>query len=172
MKKSLLTVGSALLIPAILAGSLLFFVATCSVHAHASSSPSCALTGGTIAATCDGQDPVAQGCATSATNASVQPAFTGDTLIGEVDLRYSNTCKSYWVRTIAYANTQGLVSNVEANTTYASASVVPENHDNTVRSADGSLSSYTNMTYQQVPQHASGVFDFSDTTPSITISLN
>lgn len=74
--------------------------------AHAAvSGPTCATTKGTQQNLCEQQDPTEQGCANDAQSLEVETVYTKqNVLIGEVDLRHSATCKSYWVRTIAYAN--------------------------------------------------------------------
>jgi hypothetical protein len=74
--------------------------------AHAiASGPTCASTKGTQQNLCEQQDPTEQGCANDAQSLEVETVYTNqNTLIGEVDLRHSATCKSYWVRTIAYTN--------------------------------------------------------------------
>ena len=66
----------------------------------ASGITTCASTNGTQPNLCAQQDPVAQGCTTDAQTKENIPAYNQDTLMGEVDLRYSPTCNTYWVRTI------------------------------------------------------------------------
>jgi hypothetical protein len=55
---------------------------------------------------CDGQDPVATGCANSAvTVASVNIwNWNQSVLLGRVDMRWSNSCHTNWARTVSYVN--------------------------------------------------------------------
>lgn len=65
----------------------------------------CASTQGTQQALCNQQNPLEQGCVQDAQTAEKVSVFDlQNTLIGEVDLRHSQACQAYWVRTIAYAN--------------------------------------------------------------------
>ena len=73
--------------------------------AHAMTrSSTCATTKGTQQNLCEGQSPEAQGCLQDAQTVEMQSVYVQNTLIGEVNLRHSVTCDTYWVRTIAYAN--------------------------------------------------------------------
>src|SRR5579859_7790610 len=84
-------------------------------HAHQGASQTCTSTHGTIAALCEGQFPILEHCADDAESVRILPAYVQGVLIGEVDLRHSSTCHTYWLRTMAYGGTNGLVLDVEAN---------------------------------------------------------
>jgi hypothetical protein len=65
----------------------------------------CASTQGTQPNLCNQQNPAMQGCTQDAQTLEGVSVFTPqNALIGEVDLMHSTTCKTMWVRTIAYAN--------------------------------------------------------------------
>jgi hypothetical protein len=78
-------------------------------------------------------------------------------VIGEIDLRHSPTCGTYWVRTIAYPFAVGSpVLLVEANISFTdqSSDDVPDN----IIWFDGTKTAWTPMTVTR-PKVASGTFD-------------
>jgi hypothetical protein len=83
--------------------------------AHAMTrSSTCATTKGTQQDLCEGQNPGTQGCLQDAQTTEMQSVYVQNTLIGEVDLRHSVTCDTYWVRTIAYANVMPQIQSLSA----------------------------------------------------------
>jgi hypothetical protein len=53
----------------------------------------------------DGQDPVSSGCSNSAVTVATAPIKAGDgTVLGRVDLRWSNACHTNWARTVSYGS--------------------------------------------------------------------
>ncbi len=80
--------------------------------------PTCQSTQGTQPALCEHQNPQAEGCTTDAQSNEVQDVFSQGILIGEVDARYSFTCKSFWTRTIAYASAEGSLQTIHARVTF------------------------------------------------------
>src|SRR5262249_5854543 len=74
-----------------------------SSFAHAMTlQPTCASTQGTQQNLCNQQNPLTQGCVQDAQTLEAVSVFdTHNSLIGEVQLRHSQTCKTLWVRTIA-----------------------------------------------------------------------
>lgn len=168
MKRHFITIGS-LLIPFLLAGVFLLIALTPIHRAFAAmNADTCASTHGTIMADCEKQFATVQNCADDAKSVKILPAYRQGVLVGEVDLRHSDTCNSYWTRTMAYGNSIGQIIDVEANNTFNDG--MQDNENNANRGVDGSLLTFTAMTYKNVPQTASGVFDFSDGT-SMTITL-
>jgi hypothetical protein len=168
MKRYIYTIGS---IVAILAVAILLAVVVpgrINRAFAASTQQTCANTNGTIMAVCEQQFPTVQNCVADAKSVRILPAYNKGVLVGEVDLRHSDACNSYWVRTMAYGSTKGLIINVEANNTFTNG--MQDNEDNMNRGDDGSLLTFTAMTYKNAPQIASGVFDLTDNT-SITVTL-
>jgi Protein of unknown function (DUF2690) len=117
IRKNNRVLRTLLLLAVPLATTLVLLISTVGLHspgfsplsfAHATMlQATCASTQGTQANLCNQQNPVTQGCVQDAQLTERVSVFTAqNTLIGEVDLRHSNRCKAYWVRTIAYANTQ------------------------------------------------------------------
>ena len=74
----------------------------------------CANTQGAQQNLCEGQSPVTQGCIQDAQTIEHQSVYFQNTLIGEVNIRHSDTCDTYWIRTIAYANVTPQVQSVSA----------------------------------------------------------
>ncbi|TDU04994.1 uncharacterized protein DUF2690 [Streptomyces sp. 846.5] len=65
-----------------------------------------AASGPAQAATYDGQDPIATGCASSAITAESTPIYRGDlTQVGTIQLRYSTSCRTAWARIITPLST-------------------------------------------------------------------
>lgn len=57
------------------------------------------VTGGRAsAATYDGQDPTASGCANSASTVRSAPLTNGKSTAGMIELRYSSQCRTVWAR--------------------------------------------------------------------------
>ena len=93
-----------------------------SAHAMTNvSSPTCATTKGKNPQLCEHQDPIIQGCTTDAQTLEIEDALYQGEQIGEVDLRHSTNCGTYWVRTIAYQNTIGNVQAIHATVTFQNA---------------------------------------------------
>ncbi|MFC8508832.1 DUF2690 domain-containing protein [Streptomyces sp. NPDC057411] len=55
-------------------------------------------TGSASAAAYDGQDPVSSGCSASAITAASTALYANGARVGTVDLRYSTSCRTTWVR--------------------------------------------------------------------------
>lgn len=168
MKRRFISIG-LLLVPVLLAMAFLL-LAPVQIHRAfaAMHVQTCASTYGTIMADCEKQFPILQNCVDDAKSVEILPAYHQEVLVGEVDLRHSDTCNSYWVRTMAYGSTIGQIIDVEANNTFNDGTQDNENNSN--RGVDGSLLTFTGMTYNNVPQFGSGVFDFADGN-SMTITL-
>ena len=108
--------------------TLILLVAVTALHvpgfslfslAHAMTrSSTCATTKGTQQNLCEGQSPEAQGCLQDAQTVELQSVYVQNTLIGEVNLRHSVTCDTYWVRTIAYANVTPHVQSLSGTITF------------------------------------------------------
>ena len=93
-----------------------------SAHAMANvSSPTCATTKGKNPQLCEHQDPITQGCTTDTQTLEIEDALYQGEQIGEVDLRHSTSCGTYWVRTIAYQNTVGNIQAIHATVTFQNA---------------------------------------------------
>ena len=86
--------------------------------AHAATvNSSCATTKGAQPALCERQDPIEQGCATDAQTLDLQTVFQDHLQtkpLGEVELRHSPTCKTYWIRTTAFVTTTGIFKAIHA----------------------------------------------------------
>ncbi|MFJ9908892.1 DUF2690 domain-containing protein [Streptomyces sp. NPDC101152] len=68
-----------------------------------------ALSGTARAATYDGQDPIAGGCASSAITAESAPIYRGDgAQVGTIQLRYSTSCRTVWARILSPAFSSGV----------------------------------------------------------------
>lgn len=132
--------------------------------------PTCASTQGTQPNLCNKQNPIAQGCTQDVQMLEVVSVFTKQNmLIGEVDLRYSNTCKSYWIRTIAYANAPQ-VRAVDAIISFDDGQV--QDHQNNNAQPGQRLIVFTDMIQPtMLPKIASGVFHLYRQTQPITIPL-
>jgi hypothetical protein len=144
---------------------------TSAAHAETLSS-SCATTKGTQKALCEHQDPAQQGCVTDAETLDLQTVFQDGQQskpLAEVELRYSPTCKTYWVRTTAFVTTKGVFKDVHAMLVF---------HDRTTEDivgknpAPNTLTPYvtwTDMTVAPILPHAgSGRFDlFNHSQPDI-----
>jgi Protein of unknown function (DUF2690) len=98
---------------------------------------------------CEGQDPIQQHCVADAQTVTSVNAIWRGQVIGRVDSRFSPHCKSYWVRIIAYANSQGVVTQVTAHNAI---DATVDMFSNSTRAADGSLSAYTNMDFTVPPR--------------------
>ncbi|BCL79591.1 DUF2690 domain-containing protein [Ktedonobacteria bacterium brp13] len=140
--------------------------------AHAASSTTtCAATKGTQQALCEHQDPVAQGCVIDTEILDLQTVVRENKPIGEVDLRYSPTCKTYWLRTQAFVTTQGVFKAIHAILLF---------HNHTQEDIVGTptvnpLRAYvvwTDMTVAPILPHAgSAQFDLFSQSQPITVPL-
>jgi hypothetical protein len=140
--------------------------------AHAQQNQStCAATNGTQTNLCDQQDPAGQGCAQDAQTLERVPAYNQGTLIGEVDLRHSNVCNTYWVRTIAYASAIPPVNAIDASITFTNGSV-SDSGQIELQSGQPAIV-YTEMSYKHfsISSNQYGVFHLAGTAPPITVSL-
>jgi hypothetical protein len=92
-----------------------------------------------------------------------------NTLIGEVDLRHSNVCKSYWVRTIAYATTSQ-VQAVDAVFSFNDGQV--QDHQTTSVQPGQRLIAFTDMSQPtMLAKTVAGVFHLRGQTQPMTIPL-
>jgi hypothetical protein len=142
--------------------------------AHAATVSSCATTKGTQPARCEHQDPIVQGCVTDAETLDLHTVFQDSQHtkpLGEVELRYSPTCKTYWVRTTAFAITKGVFHAIHARLLF---------HNQTQEDIVGTpivstLTPYvawTDMTVAPIPPHVgSGSFDLVGRSHPITVVL-
>jgi Protein of unknown function (DUF2690) len=143
--------------------------------AHAATVNSCATTKGTQPALCERQDPIVQGCVTDAQTLDLQTVFQ-DRLqtkpLGEVELRYSPTCKTYWIRTTAFVTTTGIFKAIHAILVFhnhikediVGTSIVPSTITPYV--------AWTDMTVApMLPRAGSGSFDLFGQSKPITIAL-
>ena len=90
---------------------------TTAVHAAPLSAPTCATTKGTQKSLCEHQDPIVQGCVIDAETLNLQTVSQGNQQtkpLGEVELRYSPKCKTYWVRTTAFITAKGIFKTIHA----------------------------------------------------------
>lgn len=63
-------------------------------------------TGTASAATYDGQDPIASGCASNTDTVASAPIYRTDgTQVGTMELRYSVPCGTVWARVVSYYST-------------------------------------------------------------------
>ena len=93
-RKRLILCG--LLIISILTGTIVMVGHLRPFHASAATTITCAQTPNQQ--NCDGQDPIAQGCVADAQIAADLPITFIDATVGEVQLRFSPACQSYWGR--------------------------------------------------------------------------
>jgi hypothetical protein len=63
----------------------------------------------------DGQDPIASGCASTASTPRSVPIRANGTVVGRVDLRYSSGCRTVWGRVLAYYTPYQAVAYVYRN---------------------------------------------------------
>lgn len=133
-------------------------------------SSTCQSTKGTQSVLCEHQDPQAQGCTADAQSIEVQDVFSRGMLIGEVDLRYSFTCKSFWTRTIAYARAEGIIQAVHARVTFNNATTEDRPASPNFLVARAPVISFTDMTVGHF-SGGSGVFDLLGQSQPLTIAL-
>jgi hypothetical protein len=129
----------------------------------------CASTQGTQQTLCNQQNPIEQGCTQDAQTVEKVSVFDPqNTLIGEVDLRHSQTCQAYWVRTIAYAN----ASHVQAVDAIISLNngTIQDRQNSTVPSGQ-SLVVFTDMVQPTMAFKIAGAFHLRGQTHPLTISL-
>ena len=161
----------------LLIGTTAFHLSSFSLlsFAHAMMLPStCANTQGAQQNLCEGQSPTAQGCIQDAQTVELQSVYFQNTLIGEVDLRHSITCNTYWVRTIGYANATPQIQSVDATI-----SLNGKVHESTESSSPHGqrMIAVTNMLFWPLTQKLraapsfSGVYRLGGQNPPITIPL-
>jgi hypothetical protein len=132
--------------------------------------PTCASTLGTDPNLCNQQSPFAQGCTQDAQTIEAVAVFdTNNTLIGEVHLDHSQTCKTFWVSTIANAN----VSQVQAvDATISLNNGQVQDRQNTNVQSGQALVAMTDMVQPTMaPKTLAGVFHLSGQTQPMTIPL-
>jgi hypothetical protein len=132
--------------------------------------PTCTSTQGAQQNLCNRQNPVVQGCTQDAQTLEEVSVFdTNNTLIGEVQLRHSQTCKALWVRTIANANASQ-VQAVDATISLNDGQV--QDHQNTNAQPGQRLVVITDMIQPtMVPKTVAGVFHLGGQTQPMTIPL-
>jgi hypothetical protein len=138
--------------------------------AHSMTLQTCSNTQGTQQNLCKQQNPVTQGCTQDAQTLEEVSAFNEqNTLIGEVDFRHSQICKTYWVRTIAYANAPQ-VQAIDATVTFNDGKV--QDHKNSNVQPGQSMVVFTDMLLSTPsPKTLAGVFHLSGQTQPMTILL-
>lgn len=142
--------------------------------AHAATVSSCARTKGTQPGLCEHQDPIVQGCVTDAETLDLQTVFQDSQQtkpLGEVELRYSPTCKTYWIRTTAFATTKGVFKAIHAIVVF---------HNQTKEDIVGTpivstitpYVAWTDMTVAPIPPHVgSGSFELFSRSQPIIVAL-
>lgn len=129
----------------------------------------CASTQGTQQTLCNQQNPIEQGCTQDAHTVEKVSVFnTQNALIGEVDLRHSQVCKAYWVRTIAYANASQ-VQAIDAILSFNNGNV--QDHRNSNVQSGQRLIVFTDMVQPTIIPKIAGVFHLRGQTQPLTISL-
>jgi hypothetical protein len=149
----------ALGIAAILSALLGLYCLGSSPAAHADST--CIGGSENIPISCDEQDPIQQQCVNDAQTPQTIPAMYQGTLIGEVDMRFSPTCQTYWIRTIAYSSALDMVYRVEAQICCFLDQTQQNDVGNHIWPEDGSRTVWTQMTTTK-PRFASGIFDLAN----------
>jgi hypothetical protein len=141
--------------------------------AHAMVGPTtatCKTTAGKIPAFCEHRDPVAQGCATDAETIEAQDAYYQNTLIGEVDLRYSPGCDTCWVRAMAYATADGMINVIHARITFQNNTT--EDIPGTPKFLVAPVIAYTDMTHLPIMPHVGvGIFEIKGQPQAITVPI-
>jgi len=121
------------------------------------------------AATYDGADPIATGCANTAITAKASNIYNeGVTVIGQIQLRYSTACRTVWARILAYDTpyqaTGGVTRDTDLYTFYC--------HNPTWSSSLGAYSCFTKMlndrnvtsyAYGYAAQYYGGTVFYNDT---------
>jgi hypothetical protein len=149
--------------------------ATFATAAHAATpGSSCATTKGTQPALCEHQDPIFQGCVTDAEILDLQTVYQDNQQtkpLGEVDLRYSPTCKTYWIRTMAFVTTKGVFKDIHAMLTFHNGTKEDIVGKNPSPSTLTPYVAWTDMTMAPILPHAgSGSFDlFGRSQPIIVV---
>lgn len=160
--------------------TLVLLLASVALHASAFSpfsfaqaATTCASTKGTQQALCEQQDPVAQGCTADAQTIEFEAVYTAQNkLIGEVDLMRSLTCKTFWIRTIAYANAQQ-VQAIDAVISFSTGQ--KEDVTKTVTSSGQATIARTKMVFvplSKTPMNWEGMFSVQGQTQPITIPVD
>jgi hypothetical protein len=129
----------------------------------------CASTQGTQQTLCNQHNPIAQGCTQDAQTVEKVSVFDPqNTVIGEVDLRHSQACQAYWVRTIANANASH-VQAIDAIISFNNGTV--QDHQKSTIQPGQRLLVFTDMVQPtMVPQFA-GVFHLQGQAHPLSISL-
>jgi Protein of unknown function (DUF2690) len=143
--------------------------------AHAATVNSCATTKGTQSVLCERQDPIVQGCVTDAQTLDLQTVFQDRQQtkpLGEVELRYSPTCKTYWIRTTAFVTTTGVFKAIHAILVFHNQSKEDIVGTSIVPSTITPYVAWTDMTVApMLPRAGSGSFDLFGQSKPITIAL-
>ncbi|HEY7418712.1 MAG TPA: DUF2690 domain-containing protein [Ktedonobacteraceae bacterium] len=157
----------------LLLASTVLHISVLSPFSFVQAATTCASTRGTQQALCEQQDPTAQGCAADAQTIEFEAVYTArNTLIGEVDLRRSPTCKTLWIRTIAYASAQQ-VQAIDAIISFSTGQ--KEEVKKTVVSSGQAMIAVTKMVFvplSKMPTTWEGVFYVQGQTQPITIPVD
>lgn len=153
-------------------GSLAFHVSSFLPFSFAHAATTCATTKGTQQDLCEQQNPVEQGCTQDAHSIEVESVYTSQNkLIGEVDIRHSALCKTFWMRTIAYANAQQ-VEAIDAIISFHTGKV--EDVKQIVSSSGQQIIARTNMVFVPlsiIPTNWKGMFHLKGQAQPITIPI-
>ncbi|WP_160146260.1 DUF2690 domain-containing protein [Dictyobacter aurantiacus] len=146
------------------------------VHAATNSvATTCATTRGTQQALCEHQDPIAQGCVIDAESLDLQTVFqdTEQTKpLGDVELRYSPTCKAYWVRTTAFVTRSGIFKAIHAIMLFHNHTTEDITGTPTFAGTPFAYAAWSDMTTAPISPHAgSGSFDLVGKSRSFTVSV-
>jgi hypothetical protein len=144
--------------------------------AHAATlGSSCATTKGTQPTLCEHQDPIFQGCVTDAEILDLQTVYQDSQQtkpLGEVDLRYSPTCKTYWIRTMAFVTTRGVFKDIHAILVFHDHTKEDIVGKNPIPSTLTPYVAWTDMTMAPILPHAgAGSFDLFGHSKPITVNL-
>jgi hypothetical protein len=157
----------------LLLASMALHVSAFSPFSFAQAATTCASTKGTQQALCEQQDPVAEGCTADAHAIEFEAVYTAqNTLIGEVDLLRSLTCKTFWIRTIAYASVQQ-VQAIDAVISFSTGQ--KEDVNKTVISSEQATIARTKMVFvlpSKTPTNWAGMFYVQGQTQPITIPVD
>jgi hypothetical protein len=89
---------------------------------------------------CNQTDPIEQGCVADATTIQTAPILHNGQKVGQLEMRYSNRCHSYWGRTFSFS--QGFAE-VDMDSPFQYNITGPFN--------GAYLAVYTNMSFEQRP---------------------
>lgn len=153
-------------------GSLVFHISSFSPFSLAHAATTCASTKGTQQEVCEQQNPDVQGCTQDGHVLERESVYTPqNTLIGEVDFLHSTMCKTYWVRTIGYANSQQIKA-IDAIISFRNGKL--EDIKKTVPSNGKQIIATTNMLFvlpRFTPTNWAGKFFLKGQTQPITIPI-